>query len=658
MRHALHALAVSACASSVATAQVDFSHEFGTTGAPGSAVNASPNAGEVFSADGVSNILVGDLASLGLVPGDNIDALTRGDIRGSISGVLEYPFLFSVEPGAVGERPYPVWAQAPTNAADVYAIRQSMTGHVLAYDESVLGLSSVIDESIDAVTDPQIRDGVRIYFSLQQGSPTLLSNAWSGADILTVIVGAPNSLQRAIRARDMGLIPEDEVDGLTMYGRMDANGNAVFDDPADYAAVYFSVDELSVGEIGTEIRQRYQNSAFHGGDIYRTALASDHQLHYRADGLIRLGAGDVLDALKQGSLDPADPFPMYRAGGPDPDDEPRKPGSCPPYRGIGVPIGCIWIEICDTPLPDTVNWSVTIKMCKADGTEMEITASDMIGGLGNSDPDAKADEIAKIFGSLEFPKPGEDPDTIPLFKQVTKSVPPMNVMGNNITGEVCMFVNQDVIDCGWNIDAICFSFTNWTASIIPKPVRNWFPDPVRCYSLRVDGIAEHEGLVRVTSRDAFGDDGNEMAFAAPVFPGLPGFEALPPIAQQINDAGGSATIDPDGFLTIARLGQEPPQGSDGSSGPLVIETGALAVPSLQITQVAKLARGPLSPCNAVDYAEPFGELNFFDVSAFLAAFTDQSGEADLTFDGNFNFFDVSVFLQLYAQGCPNADDPG
>ena len=303
MRYALHVLAVSACASSMTTAQVDFSPDFGTTGAPGSAVNASPNVGEVFSADGVSNILVGDLASLGLVPGDNIDALTRGDIRGSISGVLEYPFLFSVEPGAVGERPYPVWAQAPTNAADVYAINQNVTGHVLAYDESVLGLSSVIDESIDAVTDPRIRDGVRIYFSLQQGSPTLLSNAWSGADVLTVVVGAPASLRRAIRARDMGLIPEDEVDGLTMYGRMDANGNAVFDDPADYAAVYFSVDELSVGEIGTEVRQRYQTSAYHGGDIYRTALFGNHQLHYEADGLIRLGQRDILDALKQGSLD-------------------------------------------------------------------------------------------------------------------------------------------------------------------------------------------------------------------------------------------------------------------------------------------------------------------------------------------------------------------
>jgi len=643
------------CTVPSALAQVDFSHDLGTTGTPGSAVNLAPNAGEIFSADGVSNILVGDLPSLGLVFGDNIDALTRGDIANSPSGVLEYPFLFSVEPGAIGEAPYPVWAQVPFNAADVYAIKQGVTGHELAYNEPTLGLATLFSESIDAMTSPQILDGTRIYFSLQQGSPTLLSNAWSGADVLTVVVGAPGSLTLAIKASDMGLIPADEIDGLAMYGRMDANGNAIFDDPADYAAVYFSVDETSVGGTGSDVRMRSLTSPFHGGDIYRTGLVGDNKLLYEADGLIRLGAGDVLDALKQGSLDQADPFPMYRAGGPLPGNQPMKPPNCPPYRGIGVPIGCIWIEICDTPLPDTVNWSVKIKMCKADGTTMEIEVEDTIKGLGNGNPDTKADEIAKIFGALKFPKPGEDPDEIPLFKDVAKQVPPANVMGNNITGEVCMVVNQDVIDCGWNIDAICFSFSNWTASIIAKPVLGWFPDPVRQMTLGIEGIAEEEGVVRVTSRSALDDTGFEVAFVASVLPGLDGSEVLPLIAQQINDKGGQASVGPDRRLTIKHVANEPLPGDDGSTGPLIIEMGALAVPSLQITLEASLARGPLSPCNAVDYSEPFGELNFFDVSAFLAAFTNGSGEADLAYDGELNFFDVSSFLSLFSQGCPDGD---
>ena len=47
-----------------------------------------------------------------------------------------------------------------------------------------------------------------------------------------------------------------------------------------------------------------------------------------------------------------------------------------------------------------------------------------------------------------------------------------------------------------------------------------------------------------------------------------------------------------------------------------------------------------------------GELNFFDVSAFLAALGAQDPSADFTGDGEFNFFDVSAFLQAFATGCP------
>ena len=58
------------------------------------------------------------------------------------------------------------------------------------------------------------------------------------------------------------------------------------------------------------------------------------------------------------------------------------------------------------------------------------------------------------------------------------------------------------------------------------------------------------------------------------------------------------------------------------------------------------------PCNGADLAEPFGELNFFDVSAFLTAYNAQSADADLNNDGEWNFFDVSAFLTEYSAGCP------
>lgn len=47
-----------------------------------------------------------------------------------------------------------------------------------------------------------------------------------------------------------------------------------------------------------------------------------------------------------------------------------------------------------------------------------------------------------------------------------------------------------------------------------------------------------------------------------------------------------------------------------------------------------------------------GELNFFDISAFLNAFNATDPIADFTGDGEFNFFDVSGFLNAFNAGCP------
>jgi hypothetical protein len=46
-----------------------------------------------------------------------------------------------------------------------------------------------------------------------------------------------------------------------------------------------------------------------------------------------------------------------------------------------------------------------------------------------------------------------------------------------------------------------------------------------------------------------------------------------------------------------------------------------------------------------------GDLNFFDVSAFLQAYMNFDPVADFTGDGQFNFFDVSAFLIAYQEGC-------
>jgi len=47
-----------------------------------------------------------------------------------------------------------------------------------------------------------------------------------------------------------------------------------------------------------------------------------------------------------------------------------------------------------------------------------------------------------------------------------------------------------------------------------------------------------------------------------------------------------------------------------------------------------------------------GALDFFDISAFLSAFSSGAIEADINGDGSHDFFDISAFLALFAAGCP------
>ena len=58
------------------------------------------------------------------------------------------------------------------------------------------------------------------------------------------------------------------------------------------------------------------------------------------------------------------------------------------------------------------------------------------------------------------------------------------------------------------------------------------------------------------------------------------------------------------------------------------------------------------PCQPADISEPYGELDFFDVSGYIVQITNQDPAADLTGDGTIDFFDVSAYLALYAAGCP------
>ena len=82
------------------------------------------------------------------------------------------------------------------------------------------------------------------------------------------------------------------------------------------------------------------------------------------------------------------------------------------------------------------------------------------------------------------------------------------------------------------------------------------------------------------------------------------------------------------------------------------------VVSATATELVSGNTSEFSPCESVVGSACIADmnnddlLNFFDVSAFLSAFSMQNPLADFNNDGQFNFFDVSAFLSAFAAGCP------
>jgi len=68
--------------------------------------------------------------------------------------------------------------------------------------------------------------------------------------------------------------------------------------------------------------------------------------------------------------------------------------------------------------------------------------------------------------------------------------------------------------------------------------------------------------------------------------------------------------------------------------------------------LASMILSPLPPVVCPADLNGDGQLNFFDVSAYLTAFGNMENVADFNGDGQFNFFDVSAFLSEFSAGCP------
>ena len=125
--------------------------------------------------------------------------------------------------------------------------------------------------------------------------------------------------------------------------------------------------------------------------------------------------------------------------------------------------------------------------------------------------------------------------------------------------------------------------------------------------------------------------------------------------------GDEMVVDNDGLHGMEKVGGSIPLSAgwhqmrieffENGGGAGLIAT--IAGPAVEETNLEGLfiSHESSEQCSVADFNAD-GSLNFFDVSAFLSAFSAQDPSADLTGNGTFNFFDISEFLTLFAAGCP------
>ncbi len=105
------------------------------------------------------------------------------------------------------------------------------------------------------------------------------------------------------------------------------------------------------------------------------------------------------------------------------------------------------------------------------------------------------------------------------------------------------------------------------------------------------------------------------------------------------DAGGIQNASGLGYTLSGTIGQ-PDAGPRLSGGPFDLDGGFW--PAIVVGEA----------CPA-DLAAPFGELNFFDLLAYLGFYNAQSPAADIAPPiGSLNFFDVVEYLARFNAGCP------
>ena len=295
----------------------------------------------------LGNVLVVDNpAQLGLLPGDNIDAIHH-ELRDLGLSYDEFPaYVFSVDAGGQGLPGTAVRAQVPNNAADLYE-SNGFGYNVNDVNENQIGLAPGIRVDVDGVflTPASVVDAGRwVYFSLTPGSPTLAALGASAGDILAAQLGGSPVV--SVTGAQLGLQDGDDIDGLIMFEGEDVNGDGDFNDPGDnFPYVVFSVSNASAGLSGTSVNTEATIDPPVGGDIYSSIGYGQNSL-IMDDGQWGLGLDDrdEVDALDLPSMAVAADHPLGTpfTGGFSTPGAPGTPGGpiIPPPGGTGGPPGC------------------------------------------------------------------------------------------------------------------------------------------------------------------------------------------------------------------------------------------------------------------------------------------------------------------------------
>jgi len=182
--------------------------------------------------------------SMGLVEGDDIDALSLGDdpLPGE-SGEGQRADIFAVGAGAAG-----IGGELQTRAAAGEPVERDVYREGRLEANEVLIEELIPDGAVDAFDngdlDPELNQW--IYFSLATGSPTLAANGWSVGDLLMAQYNQPGTLARFAAAAEIGS-PSD-IDALSV--RDATRDGSVFDDTADMVIYSLTPDDGQVHHYG------------------------------------------------------------------------------------------------------------------------------------------------------------------------------------------------------------------------------------------------------------------------------------------------------------------------------------------------------------------------------------------------------------------------